>query len=91
MSVPNEDHAALAREFLRMAHQNYQTHYAQRVYFARISREHGLTNREIAETAHLSTHTIESHTKSIYRKLKVNSRAEATLEAARLGLVSPGR
>ena len=37
MSVPNEDHAALAREFLRMAHQNYQTHYAQRVYFATIA------------------------------------------------------
>ena len=49
MSVPNEDRAALAREFLRMAHQNYQEHYAQRVYFARISREHGLTNKEIAE------------------------------------------
>ena len=49
MSVPNEDRAALAREFLRMAHQNYKTHYAQRVYFARISREHGLTNKEIAE------------------------------------------
>lgn len=49
MSVPNEDRATLAREFLRMAHKNYQTHYAQRVYFARISREHGLTNREIAD------------------------------------------
>lgn len=49
MSVPNENRAPLAREFLRMAHQNYQTHYAQRIYFARISREHGLTNKEIAE------------------------------------------
>ena len=49
MSVPNEDRAALAREFLRMAHQNYQTHYAQRVYFATIARRHGLTHREIAE------------------------------------------
>ena len=49
MSVPNENRAQLAREFLRMAHQNYQTHYAQRIYFARISREHGLTNKEIAE------------------------------------------
>ena len=49
MSVPNEDRAALAREFLRMAHQNYLTDYAQRIYFARISREHGLTNKEIAE------------------------------------------
>ena len=49
MSVPNENRAALAREFLRMAHKNYQTHYAQRIYFARISREHGLTNKEIAD------------------------------------------
>ena len=49
MSVPNEGRAALAREFLRMAHKNYQEHYAQRVYFARISREHGLTNKEIAD------------------------------------------
>ena len=36
MSVPNEDRAALAREFLRMAHQNYKTHYAQRVYLSLI-------------------------------------------------------
>lgn len=49
MSVPTEGRAALANEFLRMAHENYRTHYAQRVYFARISREHGLTNREIAD------------------------------------------
>ena len=49
MSVPNEGRAALAREFLRMANQNYQTHYTQRVYFATIARRHGLTNREIAE------------------------------------------
>ena len=49
MSVPNEGRAALAREFLRMAHKNYQEHYAQRVYFATIARRHGLTHREIAE------------------------------------------
>mgnify|MGYP002652656047 FL=1 len=49
MSVPNEGRAALAREFLRMANQNYREHYAQRVYFATIARRHGLTHREIAE------------------------------------------
>ena len=49
MSVPNEDRATLAREFLRIANQNYQEHYAQRIYFATIARRHGLTNREIAE------------------------------------------
>ena len=49
MSVPNEDRTVLAREFLRMANQNYREHYAQRVYFATIARRHGLTNREIAD------------------------------------------
>ena len=49
MSVPNEDRTVLAREFLRMANQNYREHYAQRVYFATIARRHGLTHREIAE------------------------------------------
>lgn len=49
MSVPNKDRTELAREFLRMAHKNYQEHYAQRVYFATIARRHGLTHREIAE------------------------------------------
>ena len=46
---------------------------------------------ELAERLQISRHTVSDHLKHIYRKLKVNSRAEATLEAARLGLVSPGR
>lgn len=42
---------------------------------------------ELAEKLAISRHTVSDHLKSIYRKLNVNSRAEATLEAARLGLV----
>lgn len=42
---------------------------------------------ELAEKLEISRHTVSDHLKSIYRKLNVNSRAEATLEAARLGLV----
>lgn len=44
---------------------------------------------ELAERLAISRHTVSDHLKNIYRKLNVNSRAEATLEAARLGLVAP--
>ncbi|MEM7001916.1 MAG: response regulator transcription factor, partial [Pseudomonadota bacterium] len=37
----------------------------------------GLTYQEIASRHHLSYHTVSDHTKSIYRKLKVNSRGQA--------------
>ena len=42
---------------------------------------------EVAEQLAVSRHTVSDHLKSIYRKLKVSSRAEATLAAARMGLV----
>ncbi|HOC11450.1 response regulator transcription factor [Thermomonas sp.] len=42
---------------------------------------------ELVERLQISKHTVSDHLKSIYRKLNINSRAEATLEAARLGLV----
>ena len=35
----------------------------------------------------LSTHTVAGYLKDIYRKLSIGNRAEATLEAARRGLV----
>jgi DNA-binding NarL/FixJ family response regulator len=47
----------------------------------------GFTLPEIAQQLGLSRHTIADHVKNIYRKLDVSSRAEATLEAARRGLV----
>jgi DNA-binding CsgD family transcriptional regulator len=34
----------------------------------------------------ISHHTASDHIKSVYRKLGVNSRAEATLEAVRMGI-----
>ena len=51
----------------------------------------GYTLPEIAVQLELSRHTIADYVKQIYRKLNVSSRAEAALEAQRLGLFGRGR
>lgn len=51
----------------------------------------GYTLHEIAAQLALSRHTISDYVKQIYRKLNVSSRAEAALEAQRLGLFGRGR
>jgi DNA-binding NarL/FixJ family response regulator len=43
---------------------------------------------EVAEQLGVTRNTAAGFIKSIYRKLNISSRAEATLEAARMGLVS---
>ncbi|MGN6151435.1 MAG: LuxR C-terminal-related transcriptional regulator [Lysobacteraceae bacterium] len=43
---------------------------------------------QLAERLEISRHTVSDHLESIYRKRNVNSRAEAAVEAARLGLVA---
>ena len=50
----------------------------------------GLRNVDVARQLALSENTVASHLKSIYRKLGISSRAEASWHATRLGL-SPGR
>jgi DNA-binding NarL/FixJ family response regulator len=47
----------------------------------------GLQIADVARALEISANTVCSHLKSIYRKRKVGSRAEAALEAQRLGLV----
>ncbi len=49
----------------------------------------GIKLADVAEALSISPHTAGDHVKNIYRKLNISSRAEATLEAARLGLISP--
>jgi LuxR family maltose regulon positive regulatory protein len=46
-----------------------------------------LSVRQIGESLFLSHNTVRSHTRSIYRKLAVNSRAEAVARADVLGLL----
>lgn len=47
----------------------------------------GYTVQQVAGLFALSPHTVAGYLKEVYRKLAVNSRAEATLEAARRGLI----
>ena len=47
----------------------------------------GLRVAETARVMGVSEHTVASHIKSIYGKLDISSRAEATIEAVRRGLI----
>lgn len=47
----------------------------------------GFKRNEIGPMLNISPHTVATHLKTIYSKLNVNSRAEATMEALRMGLV----
>lgn len=49
----------------------------------------GLTISDVARSLSITAHTAASYTKTLYRKLDVTNRAEATLEAARRGLIRP--
>lgn len=47
----------------------------------------GYSNREAASALQLTTNTVAGYIKDIYRKLQINSRAEAATEAIRRGLL----
>lgn len=47
----------------------------------------GGTCVEIADALNISSHTVTSHMKSLYRKLSIHSKSEAMVEAIKLGLV----
>jgi len=48
---------------------------------------HGLTNKRIARQLSIAPETVKSHTKSIFWKLTVHTRAEAVYRASTLGLL----
>lgn len=47
----------------------------------------GKKDRLIAEDLYISEHTVRSHIKNIYRKLKVSSRMQAVTKALKLGII----
>lgn len=47
----------------------------------------GLSEKELADKLLLSSHTIHTHIKNIYRKLHVRSRIEAILKAKKKGII----
>jgi non-specific serine/threonine protein kinase len=47
----------------------------------------GLTNAGVARRLYLSPHTVNRHLRSVYRKLGVSSRAAASREASKRGLI----
>lgn len=48
----------------------------------------GFTRKEVANQLNISANTAAEHIQNIYQKLNINSRAEAALEACRLGLIT---
>jgi DNA-binding NarL/FixJ family response regulator len=49
----------------------------------------GLNRGDIASALNLSTNTVATHIKSIYRKLDISSKTEATMKAISMGLIEP--
>jgi DNA-binding NarL/FixJ family response regulator len=47
----------------------------------------GMSFKEVAKVLSISPHTVTDHVKAIYKKLKVNSRAEAVFEGMHSGLI----
>ena len=51
----------------------------------------GLSRREIGERLYISLNTVKTHTRELYRKLGVTSRADAVARAEALGLLEPSK
>jgi DNA-binding NarL/FixJ family response regulator len=80
---------AKPQRVLRLANADAQRALTDRESEVLLRVAKGYTLPEIGVQLGLSRHTIADYVKQIYRKLNVSSRAEAALEAQRLGLFRP--
>jgi len=64
--------------------ENYLTDSEQKV-LTKLTK--GLTNKEIADTLFISTHTVKAHLESIYEKLGAKNRVQAAIKALELGFI----
>jgi DNA-binding NarL/FixJ family response regulator len=51
----------------------------------------GAPNKAICRELGLAERTVKAHVTAVFRALKVTSRTQAAIEAAKLGLIDPGR
>lgn len=79
---------AQSRRQATMQHVEHQVALSERETDVLMRVSKGFTLPEIAKQLGISRHTVADHVKQIYRKLDVSSRAEAALEAVRLGIVA---
>ena len=83
--------AAIARKVLRVfrpvAEETVRLAPREEQVLTLIAR--GYSVRKASEMLGISQHTVAGYLKTIYQKLQINSRAEATLKAVDLGLVAP--
>jgi len=83
---------AIARHVLDRLHGPRRTHseilLTEREIDVLAGLAKGYTYAELAAQMAVSTHTVGTHVKNIYRKLEVCSRAEAVFEAVQRGLIT---
>ena len=48
----------------------------------------GLKNKDIADKLSISVHTVKAHLESIYEKLEVSNRVQATIKATYIGIIN---
>jgi len=83
--------SSIARRLLAHFNKPVQSHkhsLTQRENDVLILISKGCTRQEVAKKLSISANTVAEHIQNIYQKLNINSRAEAALEACRLGLIS---
>jgi len=51
----------------------------------------GKTNKEIAQTLHISVHTVKAHLAKLFDRLQTGNRMDTVVEAIRLGLIDDER
>ncbi len=86
--IYTDEHRQLASGKLREVFDRARTALSQRELEALSLISEGLTTRQIATRLELSEGTVESHIKSLYRKLGVGSRTQATARARELGITT---
>lgn len=78
---------SIARKVIRSFHQNSVSPLSEREQEILKHLCEGLNYKTIADQLFLSAHTVKTHIKNIYKKLHVNSRAEAVSKAIKDKLI----